>query len=621
MAMCGMTVEGKGLQRRLPLTAKLRIHFRPPIPSRAVTLARGGPTYTGRSSPFWYDADAFFELCKSAGERSARDLLSELEGCSGSGTLGRITATWKGRLASSLTRKEAEELLSAARAHARLVKPKRLGYVGRVDGLPAAHARDKGSFSVAPARGTLSADLPFVVEAWAVVAEKPTFRVHVNRTPITAEINAWREKSELNVVGCGLSFGIPVGRRAAAIYLNVQTPYLPVTTDGKEPDLSKVQEKVIDVVAKVTRRAKREARAVGPSGRPETQKDVILNALPGAIEKASGDGKFRYSLRQLFYAVRPALLARFRQEPDYNTFTRVITAHESETGCDLPGVYRDARGTLYHPHTHEEIPLGTLAVESYARPAWTFNKILYCEKEGFFPVLRDAQWPERHDCALLTAKGFASRAARDVLDLLGDSGEEITVFCIHDADGSGTQIYKALQDGTLARPGRQVSIVNLGLEPEEALDMGLEPERVERKGDRRVAVAPYVEPKWRAWLQNNRVELNAMTTPEFLAWLDEKIAPHESGKLVPPGAVLKGRLESDVRDRLRRRITERVLAEARVDERTEDAFRRVAPDLEKKAGTLADHVRVELIGVPANHWTAPVASVADEMIKPDSSAS
>ena len=71
---------------------------------------------------------------------------------------------------------------------------------------------------------------------------------------------------------------------------------------------------------------------------------------------------------------------------------------------DLPGMYRDDRGTLYHPHTGEHIPLGTRNVEAYRRPAWTFNKILYCEKEGFFPILIDAKWPERHDCALLTTR-------------------------------------------------------------------------------------------------------------------------------------------------------------------------------------------------------------------------
>src|SRR5581483_9991257 len=160
--------------------------------------------------------------------------------------------------------------------------------------------------------------------------------------------------------GCGLDFSLPVGRRAASIYLNVQTPYMPITTDGKAPDFSRLEPSVVDLVRKVTGKAKREVRGIGPSGRPETQKDIIVGALPEAIAKASGNGKFRCSLRQLFYAVRPELITRFGREPDYNTFTRVITEHEATTGRDLPGIYRDPRGTLYHPHTHQEIPLGTL---------------------------------------------------------------------------------------------------------------------------------------------------------------------------------------------------------------------------------------------------------------------
>src|SRR5262249_36348318 len=157
----------------------------------------------------------------------------------------------------------------------------------------------------------------------------------------------------------------------------------------------------------------------------------------------------------------------------------------------LPGIYRDARGTLYHPHSRKTIPLGTRQVEEYQRPEWTFNKILYCEKEGFFPILADNHWPEKHDCALLTSKGFASRAARDVLDLRGDRGGPLTFFCIPDAAGPGTMIYQSLREGTRARPGRKVEIINLGLEPAEARAMGLAVEPVERKNDRAVPVADY----------------------------------------------------------------------------------------------------------------------------------
>jgi hypothetical protein len=88
-------------------------------------------------------------------------------------------------------------------------------------------------------------------------------------------------------------------------------------------------------------------------------------------------------------------------------------------------------------------------------------------------------------------KGTASRAARDLLDLLGDSGEDITFFAIHDADAYGTNIFHALQEATAARGARKVKIINLGLEPWEGLEMGLPVERVEKPKVRR-PVAPYV---------------------------------------------------------------------------------------------------------------------------------
>jgi len=79
-----------------------------------------------------------------------------------------------------------------------------------------------------------------------------------------------------------------------------------------------------------------------------------------------------------------------------------------------------------------------------------------------------------------------------------------------------------IQNETGARPGRKVKIINLGLDPEEAVAMGLEIEKVEKSG-RKKGVASYVDPVWEGWLQQYRVELNAMSTPQFIAWLEGKI--------------------------------------------------------------------------------------------------
>ena len=291
---------------------------------------------------------------------------------------------------------------------------------------------------------------------------------------------------------------------------------------------------------------------------------------------------YRYNQRQLFYALRKSVIDALGVEPTWSNFCDIITDYEDEHG-DIPGMYRDPRGTLYHPHRREDIPLGTLAVEQYSRPEWTFNKVLYIEKEGFFESLKSARWPERHDCALLTSKGFSTRAIRDLLDLLADSDEPLTVFCVHDADAFGTMIYQTLQEETKARPRRRIEIVNLGLEPWEAADMGLEAEKVTDR-ERRVAVADYVlawhdGERWADWLQTNRYELNAMTTPQFLAWLDGKMAEHGGGKVIPPGPVIAATLMRNVAGRVENSIKERILKEARIEEQVAAAMRKVtAPD-------------------------------------------
>jgi hypothetical protein len=121
----------------------------------------------------------------------------------------------------------------------------------------------------------------------------------------------------------------------------------------------------------------------------------------------------------------------------------------------------------------------------------------------------------------MSSKGFTTRAARDLVDKLAEHDEAVTIFCVHDADAWGTMIYQTFQEETKARGARRIRIVNIGLEPWEAIERGLEVETVP-PGDKRKPVADYVQQRedgeyWEEWLQTHRVELNAMTTPEFIA--------------------------------------------------------------------------------------------------------
>jgi hypothetical protein len=574
----------------------------------AISLANGGKTYEGRSSPHWYDADAFFELLQAARSQTVRELIATLDGCA-EPKAGKICSLFKGRLARDLDRFEASRLLAAAQAQTRKVPPHRLGALGRDVLVGDGYACSKRFFETGVARAGPRASIPLVIEVAVMRNDEPSVELAINRTPAPVEFEAIHKKTELHVFGCDLGHRMTVGRRPVAVDLHITTPYMPITTDGKTPNLFPFVDDIIDLIERAAKRCRR--ATTGSGGTPIYQNRAIISCLDAAIAHTSGG--HRFGQRQLYYSVRDLIKKRFLDvsESTYDYFCDVITDHENKIGQDIPKMYRDNRGTLYHPHTGEEIPLGTLNVEGYQRPAWTFNKILYCEKEGFFPILKDVGWPEWNDCALMTSKGFASRAARDVIDMLGDTDEEIRFYCIHDADAYGTMIMQALQDATKARPARRVKVINLGLEPQEALDMGLQPEPVERKKDKIAPVAEYAK-EWAKWLQTNRIELNAMTTPQLLAWLDGKFAD-QVGKVVPPTEVLIDRLEEETDAELRRQITADVLREARVDERVAEALERHRPIIEARSRTIRRDVARELEDDRSQPWGRPVERMAGEI--------
>lgn len=570
---------------------------------------RGESCYQGRSSPWWYDSDGFYELCQASGY-TLRDLgaLFGVKLAASSATVGALTST--------LGRSDAEALLEKLRGALKPPQAAKLGVVG--DGAMACHGytMKRGEMEIAPGLGKLPAKIPVVVEVWAIKLEQgkqASARIFVNRTPICAKVSAGQyggREGKMWITGCGLDHYFKTGKAPMHVTICVTTPHMPIQTDGKEPNLYPIFSTVSDAIESACRKAKE----VTSSGRAVSKRELILDCLEDAIDHASTGGKFRFSIRNLFYATRPLLLKQGIEEPDYDYFGKVIAAYEAENG-DIPGMYRDARGVLIHPHTRERIELGTLNVETYKRPDWLFKRIVYIEKQGFFPVLEDAKWGERWDCALLSSQGQATRAVKDLLDLMGDTDEEITIFCVHDADGYGTVIHQSLVEGTLARPGRRVKVINLGLDPWEAKEMGLLSEKV--TSQKEVPVARYVKEydrrHWTSWadfLQTGRYELNAMTTERMIEWLDGKMEEHGAErKLVPPEGVLTEKFTATAKSRVREVLAERAIKAARVDESTERMMRLLdvpyGPDL-------VDEVKSRLEKDPTVPWGTPLTALAHE---------
>jgi hypothetical protein len=404
------------------------------------------------------------------------------------------------------------------------------------------------------------------------------------------------------------------------IVLNVTTPYCPITTDGKEPDLEPFVDEIFDAIDRAIGKARRALPKNTEEGRI-TQKSVVLENLDEAVAHASGNGKHRFNERQILYRVRPIVQDETGKVLLEGNFKTIITDFEAEHG-EIKGMYRETRGGVYHPHRGDYIPLGTLMVEDYERPLWTFNKLVYIEKEGFSEALKDTGWPERHDAAVMSSKGFTTRAARDLVDKLAEHDEPCTVFCVHDADAHGTMIFQTFQEATRARGARKVRIVNLGLEPWEAVDAGFEVEDVERS-EKRKAVANYVLERedgdnWEEWLQTHRVELNVMSTPEFIQWLDQKMEEHGGdGKVVPPTPILASQIRYGVEGEIRNRIVQRVLKEAGVENQVAAAMSKVTlPD----PASLSDDLMEWHEQNDEGHWRDWVKALVADIVGHDPEA-
>jgi hypothetical protein len=594
-----------------PVGTRVEINFGPALPCDghvlswarvACYLSRAGSTYSGKTSPWWYDVPQFHELVSASGDTPVRELVAQLEGCTGGKAGEIVAAAGLGRAAcSSVTQVQARTLLLVARESARPVKPKRLGSLGP-DPFPRyAYGCANGFVELGSAEP--KAKIPFVVEAWASPAGETRLKVCVNRTPVTGDIAAARDKRDINVFGCGLRHTVTQAPKDAqfSIRLNITTPFIPITSDGKEPDLSQFLNEISAAVGKAVRKAHRPNAGSGRS-----QKDIVLDNLDLVIAAVSGDGEYRFNARQLFYGLRPIVMQALGEELKIGNFTGIIDDYEAEHG-EIEGMYHEPRGSIYHPHRGETITLGTLMVEEYKRPAWTFNKLVYIEKEGASEALKDERWSEKHDCAIMSSKGFSTRAARDLIDKLADHEEPVEVFCVHDADASGTMIFQTLQEATRARDARKIQIINLGLESWEAVEMGLEVENVE-EGRRRKPVAHYVLERddiapdgnsWDEWLQTHRVELNAMTTPEFIRWLDQKMITHGIGKLVPPAEVLQAELDQSTEEKVRAILTERILREAGLEDQVKTAIKAIK---KPTAAALAKGVRQSFRQKPDGQW-------------------
>jgi anti-sigma regulatory factor (Ser/Thr protein kinase) len=158
-----------------------------------------------------------------------------------------------------------------------------------------------------------------------------------------------------------------------------------------------------------------------------TLKDAVFAVLPEAWQHATGHDHYPVSSRFLFYPVRKLIQRWTSKDLDYDYFSQdLLIAYQRQHG-PLRGLYYDPRGVLYEPHSGHAVPLGTREVDAYEFPAWLYDKILYIEKKGVWPILQAAALAERYDMAVIAAEGYATEATRVLFAQATKAG---TISCL-----------------------------------------------------------------------------------------------------------------------------------------------------------------------------------------------
>jgi hypothetical protein len=218
------------------------------------------------------------------------------------------------------------------------------------------------------------------------------------------------------------------------------------------------------------------------------------------------------------------------------------------------------------------------------------------------PQIEAAQIAERFDVALMSTKGMSVAAARLLIDGLAAKG--IKIYVLHDFDVSGFSIAKTfVTSGRRHRFRNQLDVVDFGLRLADVAEMHLQSEPVAigknhdavaatlRKHGATVAEVEFL-------LSGRRVELNALTAPEFVAFVERKLAAAGAKKVIPNERTLKTAYEARVRSSKARKAFD------------EECGRLKREAIEVPAA-LKQRVEARLKEHPEESWDKAVAAIAD----------
>jgi DNA topoisomerase VI subunit B len=608
------------------------------------------------TSPHWYDAArlrrlmaAYISRDEDQGRepRTVREFIAEFRGLS-STIKQKLVLEQLGAARLSLPEFFGDgesgniaDLLAAMGQQSNAVKPKDLGVIGK-DHLAArfeAIGADLDTFQYRRLFGETDG-IPYVVEAAFAycpeVDDEARSIMGLNWSPTLG--NPFREIGGDESLDDILSEQRASYDQPIVFALHLINPRIEYTDHGKtavavSDDLAtQIKSATVAVTKAWAKQIKAEERDYSAQARRHdalrrqricSVKDAAEEVMEQAYMKASSNGALPALARQLMYQARPRIQSRTGKPLNDQYFCQNVLPNYLMEFCPDWDIAYDDRGHFTEPHTGRTIGIGTVGVRDYlsdvavsklivpgfaagrvatSGPAGCFGAVLFIEKEGWWSLLEKVHLAERYDLALMSTKGLSVTAARKLVETL--CRRRVPLLVLHDFDKSGFSILGTLQRNTRRYTfDRKPNIIDLGLRLEDVRELGLEPEDVFDKANPETRRANLLlngaTSEEAEFLLTKRVELNALTSGQLVAFIERKLAEHGIRKVMPKVELL--------RDTYRLMIN---------NGRIEPVVKKVITEIGNKPiavpANLTARVAAHLRQHPNLRWDAAVAAIAEE---------
>jgi hypothetical protein len=532
-------------------------------------------------------------------------------------------------------------LLQALKDETKPVKPFDLGVIGKehlADQCESDHG-DMDSFDYKKLEGVTDG-LPWVIEV--AFAHRPDLDLML-------------------VTGCSWSPGIRnpfrllyavlqeqriSGVEPVIVIVHLACPYLAFADRGKASLQlpTRINDAICDAVEKATarwakQRKAEERHASARANRIERlarskkmpANAAVYAALPAAYAKVSDNGQLPANVRQIYYALRNEVQEQTGKPLGYDYFGQtILPTYIQENDVDWNIAYDD-RGHLTEPHTGHTIGLGTLAVREYLDersgpevidaaikdahvethgPAGNYGALIYIEKEGFDSLIESQRLHEILDCTFMSCKGMSVTAARELVEAICRKHGGIPLYVLHDFDKDGMSSASTLtRDTRRFQFTHEINVTDIGLRLADIDELNLRPfaepaaaskaDDETRAANMRLNGATEEEIEF---LLEQRVELNALTSRQFIDLIVIKLTAAGVKKLVPDKTLIDDTFRAVVRGERIREFIEEALAE----EQAKDVA--VPSDI-------AAQVKAMLAKDPKLRWDAAVAEIAKASLR------